>query len=252
MPDLDAPATRAPSHAPLENPSPLSDASFHQAMSHFYRAEMHRMTVWRTRLDTTSHWAILLTTGMITFTLGTEAIPHYILLLGLALIGICLLIEARRYRHLHHSKWRLQLMERNYFGEALCPGTAAEHYDWRRLLAMDLRQPHYTIPWSLSVRLRLRRNYLMLVYFITGVWLTKIFIHPEGVHGALEFYRRMNVGDLFPSWFVLVTASLFVVSSTLMVLVTPSEESLENWTYAKHFERLAEGGPRSPGGASKA
>ena len=57
--------------------------------------------------------------------------------------------HAHQFTHLHHSKWRLLLMERNYFGEALCPGTAAEHYDWRRLLALDLRQPHYTIPWTL-------------------------------------------------------------------------------------------------------
>lgn len=234
----------------LQNPSCLEDAAFHTGLAHFYRAEMHRMTVWRTRLDTTSHWAILLTTGMITFTLGSQTIPHYILLLGLALIGICLVMEARRYRHLHHSKWRLQLMERGYFAESLSPGLASGSVDWRRLLALDLARPHYTISWALSMRLRLRRNYLMLVYFITAVWLTKIFIHPESVGSAGEFFVRMCVGGLFPSWFVAATAGVFVLASTALVAVTPSEEALEHWTYAKHFERLDVGmEPSGTGGA---
>src|SRR3990172_8789039 len=96
---------------------------FHQAMVHLYRGEMQRMTVWRSRLDTTSNWAILLSTGMTTFTLGSPGIPHFILLLGLALIGICLLIEARRFRHLLHSKWRLHVLEANYFRGQLCPSS---------------------------------------------------------------------------------------------------------------------------------
>ena len=70
----------------LENPSALPDPSFHMAVVHFYRAEMTRMTVWRMRLDKTSNWAILLTTGMTTFTLGAVSVPHYTLLLGLAFL----------------------------------------------------------------------------------------------------------------------------------------------------------------------
>ena len=126
--------------SPLDNPSCLPDASFHMAMAHLYRAEMNRMTAWRVRLDTTSNWAILLTTGITTFTLGTKTVPHYILLLGLALIGFCLFIEARRYQHLHHSKWRLQMMDRHYFGEALDPDRRPGQQDWRRIMSHDLRQ----------------------------------------------------------------------------------------------------------------
>jgi len=57
---------------------------FHTAMAHFYRGEMNRLTVWHVRLDTTTNWAIVLTTGMTTFTLGSEKTPHYVLLLGLS------------------------------------------------------------------------------------------------------------------------------------------------------------------------
>lgn len=221
----------------LENPSPLEDASFHTAMSHLYRAEMQRMTVWRSRLDTTSNWAILLTLGMTTFALGAPSTPHFILLLGLSIIGICLIIEARRYQHLHHSKWRLQLMEQSYFGEALRPGECASSDDWRKVMSEDLRRPHYTIHWILAARLRLRRNYLMLTYFVTGVWVTKLAIHPSNAAALSDVYNRLAVGHFLPSWFVLLTATGFVVGSTVLAFTTPSEEALEQWTKQKHIER---------------
>ncbi len=215
----------------------MDDASFHMAVVHLYRAEMSRMTVWRSRLDTTSNWAILLTMGMTTFALGAPGTPHFILLLGLSIIGICLIIEARRYQHLHHSKWRLQLMEQSYFGEALCPGECAMSDDWRRVMSADLRQPHYTIHWTLAARLRLRRNYLMLTYFVTGVWVTKLLIHPSNVSSAAELYGRLVVGHFLPSWFVLTSAAAFVSVATVLAVTTPSEEELEQWTKARHFER---------------
>jgi uncharacterized membrane protein len=83
---------------------PGEPEGFHTAMVHLYRGEMNRMTVWRTRFDTTSNWAILLSTGMTTFALGSPGIPHFILLLGLALIGICLFIEARRVSSLSRAQ----------------------------------------------------------------------------------------------------------------------------------------------------
>jgi uncharacterized membrane protein len=206
---------------------------FHTGMAHLYRGEMHRMTVWRTRLDTTTHWAIILTTGLTTFVLGAAKIPHYIMLLGLAFNTIFMLIEGRRYQHLHHSKWRINLLEHNYFACHLGAARTVEPR-WRDQLADDLQSPRFTISLSLGIRLRLRRNYLMLAYFITAVWLTKAFIHPHSPGSFGEFYRRFAVGDLFPCWFVLVTASVFVVGVTALALITPSEEALDNWSKAEH------------------
>jgi uncharacterized membrane protein len=197
------------------------------------------MTVWRQRLDTTTHWAIILSAGLTTFALGTPEVPHYIMLLGLAFNTLFMLIEGRRYQHLHHSKWRINLLEHNYFAEQLgasCPLEAA----WRHQLACDLQRPHFTIRHSLGVRLRLRRNYLLLAYFITAVWLTKLFIHPASPSSALELYRRLAVGDLLPSWFVVATAALFIVGVSVVALVTPSEEALEHWSKQEHAARFPE------------
>lgn len=201
---------------------------FHTAMVHLYRGEMNRMTVWRQRLDVTNNWAILLTVGLTTFTLGATEVPHYILLLGLALIGISLLIEARRYRHLHHSKWRLHLLEVGYFAQLISPRPNSESPQLGRL-AEDLRRPRFLISWLTAIRARLRRNYLLLLYFVTGVWITKLFIHPNSPQSGSQFYLRLSVGELIPSWFVAITAPLFIGGATVLALTCPPLEKLEHW-----------------------
>jgi uncharacterized membrane protein len=214
-----------------------SDSAFHTAMAHLYRAEVHRMTVWRQRLDTTSNWAILLTTGLTTFTLGSPAVPHYTLLLGLALNSICMLLEARRYQHLNHSEWRLRQLERGYFASLVAPGEPAP--GWRASLAADLREPRGTIGTFTALRRRLRRNYVLLFYFITAVWLTKLFIHGLD---AGRFYERLAVGKVVPSWFVAASATIFILSVTAFAFATEGGEAVE-----RHQEpepgQLSLGGP---------
>lgn len=223
--------TVSPPSERVAEPTSYSSSGFHTAMVHLYRGEMNRMTVWRERLDVTSNWAILLTVGLTTFTLGSKEVPHYILLLGLALIAISILIEARRYRHLHHSKWRLYLLEVGYFGELLSPSPdEASRLHWQTTLAKDLRCPDLRIDWLTAIRARLRRNYLLLLYFVTGVWVTKLFIHPESPVSPAEFYLRLAVGDFVPPWFVAITAPLFIGASTILALTCPSLEKLEDWS----------------------
>ena len=182
------------------------------------------MTAWRIRLDTTTNWAILLTTAMTTFTLGSTAIPHYSLLLSLSLIGICLVIEARRCQYFLHSQWRIQVLEANYFTSRLVPAHSTD--SWRTQLAADLCDPRLTAGWLTALRFRIRRNYLMIILFITGVWLTKVFIHPHSPASAWEFYARLAVSDLIPSWFVAWTAAIFVGTSFYLAATSPTEESL--------------------------
>ena len=204
-------------------------SSFHMGMVHLYRGEMHRLTVWRTRIDTTSNWAVLLTIGLTTFTLGSLQVPAYTLLLGLALVGICMFLEARRYQHLHHSKWRLRLLEAHYFTELLLARPSPARH-WRRQLVADLVRPHHTLGLMLAMRMRLRRNYLLLMHFITAVWLTKLFIHPHTPVDVNEFWTRLALEELFRSWFAALTAGLFLAASTIAAATAPTEERLEQWT----------------------
>ena len=203
------------------------DQAFHTAMAHFYRAEMQRMTVWRTRLDTTTNWAVLLTAGMTTFALGSRETPHFIMLLALALDAVCMLFEARRYQHLHHSKWRLRLLEGAYLSPLL--GGPSSDPCWQEHMVTDLARPRFTLTLLTAMRLRLRRNYLMLLWFATAVWLTKLFIHPTSPEHIAEFFGRLAVGDMLPPWFVAASALAFLVTSTALAVFSPSEETLEDW-----------------------
>ena len=68
-------------------------------MSHLYRGELYRSTVWRTRLDTTTNWAVLTTGIALSLTFSSEtASPLPLVLVGL-LVTTFLSIEARRYRY---------------------------------------------------------------------------------------------------------------------------------------------------------
>jgi uncharacterized membrane protein len=216
--------------------TPAEDsATFATAIAHLYRGEMNRLTVWRQRLDVTTNWAIILATALSTFTLGAAEVPHYTLLLGLGLIGISIMIEGRRYRHLHHCKWRLYLLESGFFAPLLRPSRWPAS-DWRRLLAADLRHTHFQISWLLAIRVRLRRNYLLLIYFLTAVWLVKLYIHPSKSDSLATLFSRLHVGNVIPSWFVAVTALAFVVACTALAVTCPPAERLEDW--ALHYGRV--------------
>jgi uncharacterized membrane protein len=208
------------------------------AVSHLYRAEMNRMSVWRQRLDVTSNWTVILATGLTTFTLGSADVPHYTVLLGLAFVFISILLEGRRYRHLHHSKWRLYLLESGFFANMLHPASTSDpNPDWSRLLAADLRHAHFSISWLTGIRLRLRRNYLMVICFMAAVWVAKLFIHPVRATTVAEFYSRLHVGDFVPSWFVAATALIFLLVASVLGLTCPPAEKLEDWSIHYHRRR---------------
>lgn len=202
---------------------------------------MHRMLVWRQRLDITSNWAIIIATALTTFALGSPEVPHYILLLGLVLVVISILLEGRRYRHLHHSKWRLYLLESGYFADIIRPATTTDpRPDWRRLLAADLRHAHFSLTWLTGMRLRLRRNYLFVIGFIAAVWVAKLFIHPSRATSVSELYARLHVGNFIPSWFVAATAFAFLAGAAILGLTCPSAEDLEDWSIHYHQQRAQE------------
>ena len=70
------------------------------AIAHLYRGEVYRSTVWRTRLDNTTNWAVAgLGLAMSISFSRTEASALPILLMG-GLMTVFLFFEARRYRYL--------------------------------------------------------------------------------------------------------------------------------------------------------
>ena len=75
------------------------------ALAHFYRGEMYRSTVWRTRLDTTTNWAIV-TTGIalsVTFS-SIQATPVPIVLVSFLLAAFLLQPNLALRRNLHRQR----------------------------------------------------------------------------------------------------------------------------------------------------
>ena len=98
------------------------------ALSHLYRGEVYRSTVWRTRLDATTNWAVLTTGLALSMTFSSEtASPLPLVLVGL-LVAVFLLIEARRYRFFDF--FRIRHKARGRFLAALVNGGDHQHHEF--------------------------------------------------------------------------------------------------------------------------
>ncbi len=145
------------------------------AMAHLYRGEVHRMKFWRERLDRTSNWAVTVMAAILTWAFTRTDRPHYILLVGVVMVSIFLVIEARRYRGYDMWRSRVRVLQRNVFGFALDPSQGLEDPDWRPRLSKDYRQPRTKISYEEAISHRLRRVYLPLITVLLGAWVLRTF-----------------------------------------------------------------------------
>jgi uncharacterized membrane protein len=143
------------------------------ALAHLYRGEVHRMKLWRERLDRTSNWAVLLLAAILTWAFTTPSNPHYVLLIGNLAVGLFLVVEARRYRAYDMWRSRVRTLQRNVFAVGLDPAREPAP-DWRERLAADYHQPTLKISTEEAVAHRLRRVYLPLFAILDGAWLLRV------------------------------------------------------------------------------
>jgi uncharacterized membrane protein len=54
-------------------------SDFLSLMGHAYRGELGRTSSWRTRIDRTTNWAVVVTASLLTWTFSNESRPHYVL-----------------------------------------------------------------------------------------------------------------------------------------------------------------------------
>jgi len=194
MPDTDGPL-------PYEQYGhEFTHAEWMQLMIHYYRGEMGRATVWRQRLDATTNWAVGATAAMLTFILGSAAVPDETILLSVALVLIMLHIEARRYLYYDIWRSRLRMLERGLIAPALWKEAARrelEHErDWRRLLAEDLHRARFHMPYSEAFGRRLRRNYIWLLSLDYVAWMLKLLIWPTPAQSLDQFVSHAQAGGL--------------------------------------------------------
>ena len=111
------------------------------AMAHLYRGEVHRMKFWRERLDRTTRWAVIVVAAIVTWAFSSPDNPHYVLLVGVATLGIFLTIEARRYRGYEIWRTRVRILQENVWSYGLDPSLGVDDPEWREKLGRDYRTP---------------------------------------------------------------------------------------------------------------
>src|SRR5216117_1961888 len=212
----------------------LYDPGYVNAMSHFYRGELGRIMVWRTRLDTTTNWAVTSSTAIITIAFSNAGVPHLIFFFNLAIVWIMLWIEARRYRFYDAFRARVRMLEAHFLVPMVMENRNLLQGEWKKLVCEDLILPCFKISKLEAIGRRLKRNYVFIFVLILVAWVTKIFLHaPRAMEGVPDFYRALRVGHI-PSWlvaFVFVGTFLSVITITIYVSKKSSGEISEFGTH---------------------
>jgi uncharacterized membrane protein len=178
------------------------------AIAHLYRGEVYRSTVWRTRLDNTTNWAVAglgIALSISFSSVDASALP--LLLIG-ALIVVFLIFEARRYRYFNVWRARARWMETYFYAPMLLGKAPTLGYRWEDVLAQDYRRPEYHISFARALGRRLRRNYGYVLSIQALAYVGKIAIHPTAVASFGEFVQRASLGPL-PGAVVLIAGALF-------------------------------------------
>ncbi len=191
---------------------PLTRSEYITTMVHFYRGEMARANIWRTRLDTTTNWAVVTTGGMLSFAFSQPGHSHVTLLLAGALVAVFLGFEARRFRYFDVWRSRIRMIEENFLIPILRRNLISPRSQWRDLVAEDLDAPTFKITYLQAVAMRLRRNYIWLYLVILTAWTGKLHLHPAPAASLGEVLGRMAIGPV-PGGAVLAvvaTGSIFL------------------------------------------
>jgi uncharacterized membrane protein len=249
--------SQKPRTTPVAIAQKLLPAEFNMAMVHFYRGEVQRSNVWRTRLDTTTNWAVITAGATLSFVFSSADNPHFAIPINSILVSIFLFMEARRYRYYEVWANRVRALETGYFAPMLSHRAIPPDKEWAEHISSDLVTPHFTISEWEAVGRRLRANYLWIFILLALSWTLKIYIHPAPIPVATEadraafwhiIFQRADVG-LAPGWLVIVVgavfniAIIFVAFSTLKLKNSSSEvlplESFE-WHPLKQVSDWAE------------
>jgi uncharacterized membrane protein len=160
-------------------------SDFLSLMGHAYRGELGRASSWRTRIDRTTNWSVVLAATLLTWTFSGDSRPHYVILVGTVMITVFLGIETRRYRIYDIWRSRVRLLEENVLANALDPD-GVEQPAWRQLLSEDLREPAIKTPMVEAISRRLRRVYMPLLSVLVGAWIVRLTVFAPTTAGIVE------------------------------------------------------------------
>ena len=204
-----------PSIAQQLDPANITQTEFVTAMVHLHRGELSEATAWRSRIDTTTNWAVVLSATSLSFVFADTGSERHILIPIISVFcTFLLLMEARRYRFFDIWRSRARMIEINFYRPML-DGSAPAMKDWAGTLAHDMQWPHFHMPlWEAAGR-RLRRTYQWIFAILLGSWVIVLMTHPTASTSVTEIVERASVGAL-PG--LLVVAGMAVLYGSLAAL----------------------------------
>jgi len=189
------------------------------ALAHLYRGELYRSTVWRTRLDTTTNWAVVSTGLALSLTFSSaSASPLPLVLVGL-LVAVFLSIEARRYRFFDFWRIRAHILETQFFGPILLGHGVDVANGWNEVLHQDYVRPRLHITYPDALGRRLRKNYSWIFTIQATAYLGKLLIHPTPAQSLDQLLQRATIGPV-PGAFVLLAGLVFHAGWVTLALLT--------------------------------
>ena len=94
----------------------IARSEFINAMVHLYRGELGEATAWRSRIDTTTHWAVVLSATALSFVFSDKSSERHALIPIITLFcTFLMLMEARRYRFFDIWRSRARMIEINFY-----------------------------------------------------------------------------------------------------------------------------------------
>ncbi len=194
------------------------------ALAHLYRGEVYRSTIWRTRLDTTTNWAVV-TLGValsISFS-SPESSPLPLVLVGV-LILLFLMLEARRYRYFNVWRARARWMETHFYAPMLYDGDLHMEDEWQKTLSEDYLRPRHHVSTYVAIGRRIRRNYLWILVIQSLAYIGKIVIHPTPAETFSQVVDRADIGPL-PGEVVLAIGMLYLLSWVVIAVLSQRKDA---------------------------
>lgn len=196
----------------------MKPGEFNTAMVHLYRGEITRSNTWRTRLDSTTNWAVVTVGAILTFAYGSPSNSHVVILISFMLVWLFLVIESRRYRYYELWAFRVRLMETDFFAAMFTP-PFGPHQGWATCLADSLLTPEFPISYREAIGRRLRRNYIWLFMILGIAWATKLLLHPTPATSLEDMLHHAAVGHI-PGNLVVVAITCFFLVTFLIAILT--------------------------------
>ena len=180
---------------------------------------MYRSKIWRTRLDSTTNWAVA-TTGIALSVAFGNAYNSPLPLVLVALMSLIFLsIEARRYRYFDIWRTRVRTMEKFMYAPMLRGEGVRIDNGWNQKLAGDYETLHFHISFLEAFGRRLRRNYAFMFGVQAVSYILKISVHPIPVESLKDLWRHAQIGPI-PGQTVLACGFIFHAVLAAVAILT--------------------------------